>query len=248
MQDDIPLQGINARQNGSFGDCFSAKTAICDVDHVEIVLSLPKAMENCPVIPLKMRGFEIYKSYLTADQQAQIVADMRNVAAAAPMFSPMTRFGKPMSVKMTSAGKYGWYSDNRGYRYIDTHPSGSPWPAMPRSILDIWDQLVGGNREPDCCLMNLYSENTKMGMHQDRDEADFSHPVVSISLGDDGLFRIGNTTKGGKTKSIWLSSGDVVIMGGDARLTYHGIDRIKFGTSRLLSSGGRLNITLRVVD
>lgn len=86
-----------------------------------------------------------------------------------------------------------------------------------------------------------------MGLHQDKDEADFSCPVVSISLGDDGLFRIGNTTRGGKTESIWLSSGDVAVMGGDARLVYHGIDRIRPGSSTLLPKGGRINLTLRVV-
>ncbi len=87
-----------------------------------------------------------------------------------------------------------------------------------------------------------------MGMHQDRDEAHFDWPVVSISLGDDGLFRIGNTTRGGKTESIWLASGDVVVMGGAARLTFHGLDRIRPGTSALLKDGGRLNLTLRVVE
>lgn len=86
-----------------------------------------------------------------------------------------------------------------------------------------------------------------MGLHQDRDEADFSWPVVSASLGDDGLFRIGNRTRGGTTESVWLASGDVVVMGGGARLTYHGIDRIRFGSSRLLPQGGRLNLTLRIV-
>ena len=85
-----------------------------------------------------------------------------------------------------------------------------------------------------------------MGMHQDRDEADFRWPVVSVSLGDEGLFRIGNDTRGGKTESLWLQSGDVVVMGGAARLTYHGVDRIRFGSSRLLPKGGRINLTLRV--
>lgn len=86
-----------------------------------------------------------------------------------------------------------------------------------------------------------------MGMHQDRDEAEFGEPVVSVSLGDDGLFRIGNTTRGGKTESIWLKSGDVVVMGGEARLIYHGIDKTRAGSSTLLSGGGRINLTLRVV-
>ena len=87
-----------------------------------------------------------------------------------------------------------------------------------------------------------------MGLHQDRDEADFTWPVVSVSLGDDALFRIGNQTRGGKTKSIWLTSGDVVIMGGEARLAYHGVDRTRFASSSLLPKGGRINLTMRVVD
>ncbi len=86
-----------------------------------------------------------------------------------------------------------------------------------------------------------------MARGQDKDGADVSWPVVAVSLGDDGLFRMGNARRGGKTESIWLSSGDVVVIGGEARLTYHGIDRIRFGSSRLLAKGGRINLTLRVV-
>ncbi len=153
-----------------------------------------------------------------------------------------------MSVRMTSAGKYGWYSDRRGYRYVTEHPSGRAWPAIPDSVLAIWRDVTGLDRRPDCCLINFYGPVAKMGMHQDRDEADFSWPVVSVSLGDDGLFRIGNMTRGGPTESIWLRSGDVVVMGGAARLTYHGIDRIRPGTSTLLQETGRVNLTLRVVD
>ena len=87
-----------------------------------------------------------------------------------------------------------------------------------------------------------------MGMHQDKDEGDFSHPVLSISLGDEALFRMGNETRGGKTESVWLRSGDVVVMGGKARLKHHGIDRVRFGSSTLLPKGGRINLTLRVVS
>jgi alkylated DNA repair protein (DNA oxidative demethylase) len=87
-----------------------------------------------------------------------------------------------------------------------------------------------------------------MGLHQDRDEADFSWPVLSVSLGDDALFRVGNTTRGGPTESIWLNSGDVLVMGGDARLLHHGVDRIRPGSSTLLQGGGRINLTCRVVD
>ena len=149
---------------------------------------------------------------------------------------------------MTSAGRFGWFSDRLGYRYISRHPSGSAWPAIPQSVLSVWTTLVGTGRAPDCCLVNFYSTGARMGLHQDRDEADFGWPVLSISLGDDALFRIGGTTRGGSTRSAWLHSGDVLLLGGEARLAYHGVDRIVAGSSMLLPQGGRINLTLRVVD
>lgn len=197
---------------------------------------------------LNLRGFEVYKGLLDSAAQQQLVDAVRDVAKVAPLFSPMTPYGKPMRVRMTSAGKFGWVSDRSGYRYARFHPEGMAWPEIPTPVLDIWQQVSGSDRAPECCLMNFYAEDARMGMHQDRDEGDFSHPVVSISLGDDALFRIGNLERGGKTESLWLASGDVVVMGGDARLTYHGVDKIRFGSSRLLSKGGRLNLTLRVVS
>ena len=198
--------------------------------------------------PLKIRGFEIYKSHLDRPLQTSLVAELRQVISAAPLFRPVTPSGKAMSVRMTSAGRLGWISDRAGYRYSARHPSGALWPAIPPSILSVWQAVSGTSRAPDCCLINFYDATARMGMHQDKDEADFTQPVVSISLGDDGLFRIGNQTRGGTTQSLWLSSGDVVVMGGDARLTYHGVDRIRPGSSDLLRHSGRLNLTLRVVD
>ena len=198
--------------------------------------------------PVDLRGFRIWKGYLDAQAQAELVAVLRPVLKAAPLVRPVTRRGQALSVRMTSAGKLGWITDRKGYRYEPRHPSGVDWPAIPPEVLAIWDGVTGLERRPDSCLINYYEAEAKMGLHQDRDEADFSWPVVSVSLGDDGLFRIGNTTRGGKTESIWLNSGDVVVMGGEARLTYHGIDRIRFGSSRLLPKGGRINLTLRVAS
>jgi len=196
---------------------------------------------------LRIRGFEIHKNYLDLTAQRALIDDLRPVLKSAPLFSPTVPGGGQMSVRMTSAGQYGWYSDASGYRYVETHPKGRVWPKIPDVVLAIWHQLTGEDRQPECCLLNYYGEEARMGLHQDKDEADFSYPVVSISLGDDGLFRIGNQTRGGKTDTIWLSSGDVVVMGGEARLTYHGVDRIRYKSSRLLPKGGRINLTLRVV-
>ena len=151
-----------------------------------------------------------------------------------------------MSVKMTSAGSCGWVSDRRGYRYAAQHPDGGTWPAIPDSILAIWHDLTGLDRAPDCCLINHYGEGARMGLHQDKDEADLSMPVVSISLGDDALFRVGGLNRTDPTQSVWLKSGDVAVLAGDARLAFHGIDRIRFKSSSLLPAGGRINITLRV--
>ncbi|CUH79523.1 Alpha-ketoglutarate-dependent dioxygenase AlkB [Tritonibacter multivorans] len=196
---------------------------------------------------LNLRGFEIHKGFLSPERQRALVQVLRPVLQAAPLFSPDVPGGGQMSVRMTAAGGYGWFSDKSGYRYIDAHPSGRAWPAIPAEVLGIWETLSGSDRAPECCLFNYYGEGAKMGLHQDKDEADFSYPVVSISLGDDGLLRIGGTSRREKTESIWLNSGDVVVMGGEARLAYHGVDRIRFKSSRLLPKGGRVNLTLRVV-
>jgi len=195
---------------------------------------------------LAIRDFEIEKAYLDAPAQAALIEALRPVLKAAPPFTPETPSGRKMSVRMTSAGRLGWISDRSGYRYAPHHPGGADWPPIPREVLEIWRDVTGLGRDPDCCLINYYGEGARMGLHQDKDEADFSFPVVSVSLGDDGLFRIGNPTRGGRTETIWLNSGDVVVMGGPARLTYHGVDRIRFKSSRLLPRGGRLNLTLRV--
>ena len=196
--------------------------------------------------PLLFRDFKIYREYLTLSEQKALVEELRVAAADTPPFQPVLRSGKRMSVRITSFGARGWLPDQTGYQYAAQHPNGTPWPPIPTSVLKIWQAVSEVDRLPDSCLMNFYGEDTKMGMHQDRDEAGFDWPVVSVSLGDEALFRMGNTTRGGKTESIWLRSGDVVVMGGAARLAYHGIDRIRFGSSTLLKKGGRLNLTLRV--
>lgn len=197
---------------------------------------------------MTLRGVAIHKAWLDPGEQRSLLGDLRAVIASAPLFTPVTPSGRPMSVRMTSAGRCGWVSDRHGYRYAARHPGGGEWPPIPQRVLDIWRALVSHDRDPDCCLINHYGPGARMGLHQDRDEADFSWPVLSVSLGDDALFRIGGTTRGGRTASVWLSSGDVVVLGGESRLVYHGVDRIRPGTSRLLEGAGRLNLTCRVVD
>lgn len=175
--------------------------------------------------------------------------ELRQAIGRAPLFTPlMPRFGRPFSVRMTNLGPLGWVSDRSGYRYQKTHPeTREPWPPIAEPALDVWRQVSGYAHEPEACLVNYYGEGAKLGLHRDEDEEDFSAPVVSISLGDTAVFRIGGTERGGPTRTLRLASGDVVVLGGEARLAYHGIDRILPGTSQLLAEGGRINLTLRRV-
>lgn len=196
---------------------------------------------------LTIAGFDIHKSYLEPDAQKAILHDVRSIARAAPLMQLITPGGRKMSVQMTAAGDYGWLTDRQGYRYAPLHPNGKSWPPIPDTIMKIWYDLCAGARRPECCLVNFYGTDARMGLHQDKDEASFDWPVLSVSLGDAGLFRMGGTERGDKTQSVWLQSGDVVVMGGGARRAYHGVDRIRFKSSTLLEHGGRLNLTLRVV-
>jgi alkylated DNA repair protein (DNA oxidative demethylase) len=153
--------------------------------------------------------------------------------------------GKPFSVEESNFGTLGWVADKSGYRYQAFHPvTGTAWPAIPDLLCALWDDITEAS-PPDCCLVNLYRGQAHMGLHQDRDEKDCAAPVVGVSLGDDGIFRFGGLRRGGKTQSITLASGDVIVLGGPARLSYHGIDRIMAGSSRLVPGGGRLSLTLR---
>lgn len=182
--------------------------------------------------------------------QNALLAEIRRVIAEAPLFTPtMPRSGKPMSVRMTNCGPLGWVTDKeRGYRYQATHPvTGKPWPQMPQMLLDLWAEVSGYPFPPEACLVNYYTADAKMGLHQDKDEEDFAAPVLSVSLGDSGIFRVGGKSRKDPTTKYELKSGDVVVLGGEDRLAFHGIDRILPGTSDLLPEGGRFNLTLRRV-
>jgi DNA oxidative demethylase len=194
-------------------------------------------------------GLRFYPDHFSRDAQMAVLAAIRGVLVKAPLFKPrMPKSGRPMSVGMSNCGPLGWISDERGYRYERLHPDiGQPWPAIPDLLLRLWDEVARYPHAPEACLINYYGPNAKMGLHQDRDEADFAAPVVSLSLGDSCLFRVGGGKRGDPTHSIHLNSGDVLVLGGDARLAFHGVDRIYPGTSTLLAEGGRINVTMRRV-
>lgn len=196
-----------------------------------------------------MNGFRILPGYLDRAAQVRVHDALRLVFDHAPLYTPrMPKTGRPMSVRMTNCGPLGWVTDERGYRYQAEHPeTGQPWPAMPAILLDAWQALAGYDHAPEACLVNVYGPDARMGLHQDRDEQDFNAPVVSLSLGDTCVFRIGGTKRNDPTRSIRLASGDAVVLGGAARLAFHGVDRIIPGTSTLLPEGGRINLTMRRV-
>jgi alkylated DNA repair protein (DNA oxidative demethylase) len=199
--------------------------------------------------PTDFSGLQIHPEYLDRDAQMELVAAVREVFVAAPLYAPrMPKSGRPFTVRMSNCGPLGWVSDEAGYRYQATHPeTGQVWPAMPPTLVGIWNQLGGYPDPPEACLINFYGPTAKMGLHQDRDEADFDAPVISISLGDSCRFRVGGPKRGELTRAFRLSSGDALVLGGASRLAFHGVDRIYPGTSRLLPEGGRINLTLRRV-
>ena len=188
--------------------------------------------------------------FLDRPAQRRLVGEIRAIIADAPLITPrMPRTGKPFSVAMTNCGPLGWVSDkDGGYRYEPAHPvTGKPWPPIPDSLIAAWSELTGVIYPPQACLVNSYAGRARLGLHRDEDEADFSAPILSVSLGDTAIFRIGGLRRRDPTQSVELRSGDVLLMGGESRMRYHGIDRVLAGTSDLLEEGGRLNLTMRYV-
>lgn len=207
------------------------------------------AMEPEPEAAPVASGLRIYPGYLDRAAQAALAAALEQIFMAAPLFTPrMPKSGRPMSVRMSNCGPLGWITDETGYRYEPAHPvTGRLWPPMPEMLTTIWNELGGYRYPPQACLINFYVAAAKMGLHQDRDEQDFDAPVVSLSLGDSCLFRIGGTKRNDATHSLRLSSGDALVLAGKDRLAFHGVDRIYPGTSTLLAHGGRINLTMRRV-
>jgi DNA oxidative demethylase len=194
-------------------------------------------------------GLRVVPGYLDRPAQEKLLAALREVMRAAPLYTPhMPKSGRPLSVRMTNCGPLGWMTDAGGYRYQRHHPeTGEPWPPIPDILLTAWRDLSDYPHAPEACLVNIYGPAARMGLHQDRDEEDMSAPVVSLSLGDSCLFRFGGDKRNDPTRTLRLASGDAVVLGGTARLAFHGVDRIISGTSTLLPEGGRINLTLRRV-
>ncbi|MEQ8403821.1 MAG: alpha-ketoglutarate-dependent dioxygenase AlkB [Oceanicaulis sp.] len=198
-------------------------------------------------------GFKLLPDHFPRTAQTALVSQVLEKVAQSPLYQPaMPRTGKPLSVRMTNFGPLGWVTDkDKGYRYEPAHPvTGAPWPAMPRALLDLWAAVTDWPDPPEACLVNWYGPDARMGLHVDNDEQAVSAPVVSVSLGDKARFRLGGPGRKDPTRSFVLSSGDVVVLGGDARARHHGVDRIYPDTSTVLPPAwrpGRINLTLRRV-
>ncbi|MFO1125687.1 MAG: alpha-ketoglutarate-dependent dioxygenase AlkB [Methylocystis sp.] len=196
-----------------------------------------------------------FAAFLDQCAQASLAEEIAEVIAAAPLYvSTMPKTGAPMSVRMTNCGALGWLSDKaRSYRYEPRHPeTDDPWPAIPPRLLRLWNDLTHYPKPPEACLVNVYDSAARMGLHQDKDEADLAAPILSLSLGADCRFRLGGTRRGDRAIAFALSSGDALVLSGPARMRYHGVDRIlpTVGAplpAALAAFGARVNLTLRRV-
>lgn len=199
---------------------------------------------------MELDGLRLLPGYFDPAAQRRLVDEVLAAAEVAPFYVPrLPRTGAPMSVTQTNFGPLGWVTDQaRGYRYEAAHPqTGEPWPPIPQALFDLWAEASGYAAAPEACLVNLYRDGARMGLHQDADEAAQDAPVVSVSLGDTAVFRVGGARRKDPTRSFRLTSGDVIVLGGTARSFFHGVDRVIEGSSRLVPGGGRINLTLRRV-
>jgi alkylated DNA repair protein (DNA oxidative demethylase) len=200
-------------------------------------------------------GAFLYPAFLDAATQEALAAEIAGVIARAPLFvSRMPKSGLPMSVRMTNCGPLGWISVTpQGSRSEPRPPeTGPPRPPIPQPLPDLWRAPTGYTTPPEACLVNGYADDAKMGLHQDRDEADFDAPILSLSLGADCRFRFGGSKRADRTVAVTLSSGDALVFGGQARLCFHGVDRILPSIltplpAALAGQGARVNLTLRRV-
>lgn len=178
-----------------------------------------------------------------------VLETVETVTAAVEPRRMVTPGGRPMSVAMTNCGSFGWVSDRRGYRYTRHDPqSGEPWPALPERLRLLAREAAARAGfpafEPDACLINEYRVGARMGLHQDRNERDFTQPIVSVSLGVPAVFLIGGEQRNAPTQAVRLAHGDTIVFGGPARLVYHGVRPVKTATHPRLGAR-RINLTFR---
>ena len=193
-------------------------------------------------------GATILRNFVAANEAA-ILSGLEEVTAQAPFRHMITPGGSRMSVAMTNCGPLGWVTDRNGYRYDKIDPaSGKPWPPMPEAFLRLSARAAveGGFKAflPDACLINRYEPGAKLSLHQDKDEQDFTRPIVSVSLGLPATFLFGGLDRADQAFRVKLMHGDVVVWGGPARLRYHGVLPLKEGYHPLLG-GYRINLTFR---
>ena len=189
-----------------------------------------------------LRGF-------AGQQDRALLHDLQEILAQAPWRHMQTPGGLAMSVAMSNCGPLGWISDRQGYRYASEDPlSGQPWPQMPPSFMALAQSAASAagfeQFQPDACLINRYQPGTKLSLHQDKDEQDFSQPIVSVSLGLAATFLFGGLLRSNAVLRTELYHGDVVVWGGPSRLRYHGIAPLKPG-QHPLTGPERINLTFR---
>jgi len=194
-------------------------------------------------------GFRFLPEYFSPVRQRALVAEVLDLLDDCPLYrGAMPRTGRPLSVRNSNLGPLGWVSDIAGYRYQPRHPvTGRTWAPIPQALLDLWADVSDYPAPPQACLVNWYEATSKLGLHIDADETAKDAPVVSVSLGSRALFRLGGLERSSPTSSMRLASGDVVVLGGQSRRAYHGVDRIWPDSSQLVPGGGRINLTLRRV-
>jgi alkylated DNA repair protein (DNA oxidative demethylase) len=193
-------------------------------------------------------GARVLKGFALAESRA-LLAAVDEIAASAPFRHLTTPGGHTMSVAMTNAGRAGWVSDRRGYRYEAADPlSGEAWPPMPPLFADLARRAAAAldfdGFDPDACLVNRYAPGARLTLHQDQDEKDLGAPIVSVSLGLPATFLWGGLTRGGKLRRVPLVHGDVVVWGGPSRMIFHGVDVLKDG-EHPLTGALRYNLTFR---
>ncbi|MGM0953614.1 MAG: DNA oxidative demethylase AlkB [Pseudomonadota bacterium] len=193
-------------------------------------------------------GVVVLRRFASATAPA-LLKSIGEIASQARFRRMETPGGHTMSAAMTCCGEWGWVTDRSGYRYQRQDPeTGAPWPDMPEAFMSLATEAAQAagfpDFQPDACLINRYQPGAKMGLHQDKDEQDFSRPIVSVSLGLPIVFQIGGKRRSDKPQRILLEHGDVVVWGGPARLNYHGVLTLKPG-DHPLTGACRYNITFR---